>query len=85
LCRIVDHEVRKAKRAFILKTSEITPEVVEAWPFSGLQGAVGEKTPVPCEPVTTDLGIPGRDVTVERDGSGAQTGAASGARPGTEK
>jgi len=49
LCRIVDREMRKVKRAFTMKTNEITPEFVEAWSFSGLQSVIEERAPVLCK------------------------------------
>jgi len=49
LCRIVDREMRKVKRAFTMKTNEITPEFVEAWSFSGLQNVIEERAPILCE------------------------------------
>ena len=48
-CKIVDCEMRKVKRAFTMKTSEITPEFVEAWSFSGLQSVIEVKAPTLCE------------------------------------
>ena len=42
LCRIIDREMRKVKRAFTMKTNEITPEFVEAWSFSDLQSVTEE-------------------------------------------
>jgi len=46
LCRIVDREMRKVKRAFTMKTNEITPEFVGAWSFSGLQNVIEERAPI---------------------------------------
>ena len=48
-CKIIDHEMRKVKRAFTMRTSKITPDFVEAWSFSGLRSTVEEKAPILCE------------------------------------
>jgi len=48
-CKIVDREMQKVKRAFTMKTTEITPDFVKAWSFSGLQNVVKEKAPTLCE------------------------------------
>jgi len=48
-CKTVDREMRKVKGAFTMKTTEITPDFVEAWSFSGLQNVVKEKAPTLCE------------------------------------
>ena len=49
MCDSVDREMQKLKRAFTMKTTDITPDFVEAWSFSGLRNIVEEKAPTLCE------------------------------------
>jgi hypothetical protein len=45
MCKTIDREMRKVKKAFTMKTAEITPDFVEGWSFSGLQGVAEENAP----------------------------------------
>jgi len=45
MCKVVDREMRKVKKAFAMKTREITPEFVETWSFSGFREAIKANTP----------------------------------------
>ena len=49
VCRVVDQEMRKVKKAFTMNTKDITPEFVEAWSFSGFQMVIKENAPTLCE------------------------------------
>ena len=50
--KIVDHEMRKVKKAFTMKTAEITPDFVEAWSFSSLRNVI-EEAPTLCKLLST--------------------------------
>jgi len=49
MCKIIDREMRKVKKAFTMKTTEITPDFVEAWSFSSLRNVVEEEAPTLCK------------------------------------
>lgn len=49
MSKVVDREMRKVKSAFTMKTTEITPDFVEAWSFTSLRNVVKEKAPTLCE------------------------------------
>ena len=48
VCKVVDREMQGVKRAFTMKTTEITPDFVEVWSFSTHQNVVEEKAPTLC-------------------------------------
>jgi len=49
VCDAVAREMEKVKKAFTTKTSEITPEFVEAWSFPGFQDVVSRNAPILCQ------------------------------------
>jgi len=49
VCKTVTQEMEKVKKAFTMKTSEITPEFVEAWSFPGFQDVVSKNAPTLCQ------------------------------------
>lgn len=48
-CKVVDREMRKVKTSLTTKATEVTPDFIEAWLFSGFQNVVKENVPVLCE------------------------------------
>ena len=49
MCKAIDREMCKVKKAFTMKTAEVTPDFVEGWSFFGLQGVAEENAPTLCE------------------------------------
>ena len=45
VCKSVAREMEKVKKAFTMKTSEITPEFVETWSFRGFQDVISRNAP----------------------------------------
>ena len=49
VCKLVDREMHKVKKALTMKTSEITPVFVEAWSFPTFQDVIGRNAPTLCQ------------------------------------